>query len=111
MLTIQNYQKIKNMETQSFSSDGITKWIVASIDEQPSFYKLALMADEPGGGAYNIKKVEYIWVWRQLMDNGFEYQTDCLSLTNRRFPIHCQYLKDPVHLLEWISSKLLTKLC
>ena len=111
MLTIQNYQKIKSMETQSFSpGGGITKWIVASIDEQPSFYKLALMADE-GNIAYNIKKVEYIWVWRQLMDNGFEYQIDCTSLTNRRFEIHCQYLKDPIHLLEWISSRLLPKLC
>ena len=109
MLTIQNYDKIKSMETQSFSSDGITKWIVASIDEQPSFYKLALLADA-NDGVYNIKKVEYIWVWRQLMDNGFEYQTDCSSLKDRAYPIHCQYLKDPVHLLEWISSKLLPKL-
>ena len=110
MITIENYQKIKSMETQSFSPGGITKWIVASIDEQPEFYKLSLMPDE-GGRVYNIKKVEYIWVWRQLMDNGFEYQIDCLSLTNRRFTIHCQYLKDPIHLLEWISSRLLPKLC
>ena len=110
MLTIQNYQKIKSMETQSFSTGGIKKWIVAGIDEQPAYYKFALMPDE-GSGVYNIKKVEYIWVWRQLMDNGFEYQIDCISLTNRKWEIHCQYLKDPIHLLEWISSRLLPKLC
>lgn len=110
MLTIQNYDKIKSMETQSFSSNGIKKWIVASIDEQPALYKLALMPDE-GNGVYNIKKVEYIWVWRHLMVNGFEYQVDCLNLPNTMYPIHCQYLKDPIHLLEWISSKLLPKLC
>ena len=110
MLTIKNYDKIKGMETQSFLSNGIKKWIVASIDEQPEFYKISLMPDE-GDGVYNIKKVEYIWVWRQLMDNGFEYQIDSLSLTNRRYRIHCQYLKDPIHLLEWISSRLLPKLC
>lgn len=111
MLTIKNYDRIKSMETQSFSSNrtGIKKWIVGSIDEQPAFYKLALMPDE-GDGVYNIKKVEWIWVWRKLMDNGFEYQIDCLNLPNRAYPIHCQYLKDPIHLLEWISSKLLPKL-
>ena len=110
MLTIQNYQKIKSMETQSFSPGGITKWVVASIDEQPALYKLALMPDE-GNGVYNIKKVEYIWVWRNLRENGYEYQIDCLNLANRVDTIHCQYLKDPIHLLEWISSRLLPKLC
>lgn len=110
MLTIKNYDKIKSMESQSFSSNGIKKWIVASIDEQPEFYKISLMPDE-GDGVYNIKKVEYIWVRRNLMDNGFEYHIYCYNLPNRAYPIHCQYLKDPIHLLEWISSKILPKLC
>ena len=109
MLTIKNYDRIKSMETQSYSSDGIKKWIVAGIEENPATYKLALMPDE-GNRVYNIKKVEYIWVWRNLNENGFEYQIDCQSLMGRSYPIHCQYLKDPIHLLEWISSKILPKL-
>ena len=109
MLTIKNYDRIKSMETQSFSKGGMKKWIVSGIEEKPSTYKLALMPDE-GNRVYNIQKVEYIWVWRKLNENGFEYNVDCQNLMGPSYPIHCQYLKDPIHLLEWIASKILPKL-
>lgn len=105
MLTIKNYQKIKNTTfTISF-----TDWMVADIREEPAYYKMAFFPKVDG--IFAIHKVEWLYIWRNLSDNGYEYQIDCLSLAGRRYAMHCNYLKDPKDLLYFLSTKILHKLC
>ena len=105
MLTIKNYKKIKYTEF----SIGFTGWKVAEIREEPAFYKLAFFPKVDG--VFAIHKVEWLYIGRNLSDNGYEYEIDCIGLPGRRFSIHCQYLKDPKELIYFISKKILYKLC
>ena len=105
MLTIKNYKKIKDTEF----SIGFTGWKVAEIREEPAFYKLAFFPKVDR--VFAIHKVEWLYIWRNLSENGYEYQIDCIGLPGRKFSIHCQYLKDPKELIYFISKRILYKLC
>ena len=105
MLTIKNYKKIKDTEF----SIGFTGWKVGEIREEPAFYKLAFFPKVDG--VFAIHKVEWLYIGRNLSDNGYEYEIDCIGLPGRRFSIHCQYLKDPKELIHFISKRILYKLC
>jgi hypothetical protein len=105
MLTIQNYKKIKDTEF----SIGVAEWIVGDIREEPAFYKIAFFPKIDG--IFSIYKVEWLYIWRNLSENGYEYQIDCIGLPLRKWAMHRDYLKDPKELIYCLSLKILCKLC
>jgi hypothetical protein len=56
---------------------------------------------------FAIHKSQFVKLYRQLNENGFEYDIEIMNSMGTRKKIHNQYIKDPKQLLNWISSKFL----
>lgn len=104
MLTIKNYERINNAR---ITPNGSIVWMVVGMEEVDEYYYKITLMPNATGVAFSIHKSEYVYLDRSLRDNGFEYN---ITHSGNVYPIHCQYLKSPDKLLEWISAKILCKL-
>ena len=102
MLTITNYKKIKDTQ---FNCMG-TLWLVGEIRESDDYYQFAFLPETKG--VFAIHKAQFVRLFRQVEDNGFEYLITLNDNASKGLTkIHKQYIKDPKELLNWISSKFL----
>lgn len=101
MLTIKNYKKIKDNQ---FNCMG-TVWLVGEIRESDDYYQFAFLPETKG--VFAIHKAQFIRLYRQLNENGVEYDIELTDSNGVRKKIHNQYIKDPKQLINWISSKFL----
>jgi len=101
MLTITNYKKIKDTQLNCMG----TVWLVGEIREGDDYYQFAFLPETKG--VFAIHKAQFVRLYRQLNENGFEYDIELTDSKGVRKKIHNQYIKDPKQLLNWISSKFL----
>jgi hypothetical protein len=82
-----------------------TLWLVGEIRESDDYYQFTFLPETKG--VFAIHKAQFIWLYRQLNENGFEYDIELTDSKGIRKKIHNQYIKDPKQLINWISSKFL----
>lgn len=101
MLTIHNYKKIKNTQLNCRS----TVWLLGEVIERDTYYQFAFLPQTQG--IFAIHKSQFVKLYRQINENGFEYDIELMNSMGIRKKIHNGYIKDPKDLINWISSKIL----
>ena len=101
MLTIHNYKKIKNTQLNCMG----TLWLLGEIIERDTYYQFAFLPQTQG--IFAIHKSQFVKLYRQINENGFEYDIELMNSMGIRKKIHNQYIKDPKDLINWINSKIL----
>jgi hypothetical protein len=82
-----------------------TLWLMGEIIERDDYYQFAFLPETKG--VFAIHKSQFVKLYRQLNENGFEYDIEIMNSMGTRKNIHNQYIKNPKQLLNWISSKFL----
>jgi hypothetical protein len=102
MLTIKNYDKIKNANISCMGQ----RWKVLDVTEREYWYVFAIAPFIES--AFSIAQSQIVKIHRPEEGNGFEYLITLNDNASRGLvKIHKQYIKDPKDLLNWIGSKYL----
>ena len=80
-------------------------WLLGEIIERDDYYQFAFLPKTQG--IFAIHKSRFVRLYRQINENGFEYDIELTDLGGIRKKIHNQYIQDPKELINWISSKFL----